>query len=180
MVYQSHVARQTDPAVYRRHFIGHAARLRRINEIDSRLSELVRILSDAERDYAWIEQTLKSINTSLPQAARLPELMESAVRAPFAQEQIDSCRRQLAGIDRNEIAALETEHAGVAESIKDREAALMAFSTAVGQLTERIKQLGIDFSGAQQSLRSAAEAFNELLASVDSEFQKSGLVVQPR
>ena len=40
MVYQNHVARQTPPEVFRRHYIGEAARVRRREEIARRLAEL--------------------------------------------------------------------------------------------------------------------------------------------
>ena len=46
MVYQNHVARQTPPEVFRRHYIGEAARARRREEIGRRLAELSQAFVD--------------------------------------------------------------------------------------------------------------------------------------
>ena len=109
MVYQNHVARQTPRHVYTRHFIGSAARLRRRDEIDRRLGELAAAYVHKAEQLAWLNEAETACGRARTAAARLPDLLGSAGRVTELRGREATLARQLDGIDRRSVEALQTE-----------------------------------------------------------------------
>ncbi|MCC7385223.1 MAG: hypothetical protein IT384_25470 [Deltaproteobacteria bacterium] len=106
MVYRNYVARQTPRHVYSRHFIGSAARLRRLKEVIERLAELSELVVGAARDLEWLERTRALVDRARVDAARLPDLVKSASSRPQLELQIARIEAQRGRLDRNDIAEL--------------------------------------------------------------------------
>ncbi len=109
MVYQNHVARQTPPHVYARHFIGAAARARRRDEIDRRLGELAETFVRKASQLEWLKSAARACSEARTAAARLPALLGSAALVTELRGREETLVRQLAGIDRGSIKSLEDE-----------------------------------------------------------------------
>lgn len=107
MVYRNFVARQADPKTYARHFLGAAARQRRIEEVRSRIAALAEEIGRTVADTEWIRETLAALGAALRNAARLPDLVERAAALPGVRANITKLSEQRARVDRKEIAALE-------------------------------------------------------------------------
>lgn len=126
MVYQNHVARQTAPEVFRRHYIGQAARLRRLEELDRRLAELSETVVALAPAVAWLKQAETAVTRAAQQAVLLPELVQAAERLPELQKRLEALDRACQRVDRREIEALEAEkreleaeRIGLQEAIKE-------------------------------------------------------------
>jgi energy-coupling factor transporter ATP-binding protein EcfA2 len=127
MVYQNHVARQTPPDVYRRHWIGQAARIERIDEIDRRLAELSALVVELAPAVQWLKTAETATTRAAQQAVLLPELVAVAERLPELAKRIETLDRALERVDQRQIDALERERARLdaerqhnAEEIKEQ------------------------------------------------------------
>lgn len=125
MVYQNHVARQTPPEVFRRHYVGQAARLRRLEEIDRRLAALSEEIVELAPAAEWLKKADTHVMRAAQQAVLLPDLVETADRLPELRRRLSVLERAIERVDRREIEALEeerrrldTERRDVAEAIK--------------------------------------------------------------
>ncbi|TMQ52396.1 MAG: hypothetical protein E6K74_12345 [Candidatus Eisenbacteria bacterium] len=109
MVYQNHVARQTHPDVFRRHYIGDAARVRRREEIARRLTELSQLVVDTARTIEWLQAIAVGCRRAALEAAELPAVIETAQRLGDLKARAAALQRQLDRIDRKELDQLERE-----------------------------------------------------------------------
>jgi uncharacterized protein YPO0396 len=168
MVYQNHTARQADPKAYSQHLIGQAARLRRMDEIDRRLSELVTILTDANRDISWLAKAIEHCRQSLGEVRRLPDLIDSAAEAAFLSQRAESLRVQLSGIDTSELATLEKERRSIDDQIRKTKENIVAFSQRRGELSTSIKQFQSQLAEATAKVQLAGAALEALRAEAES------------
>ncbi len=107
MFYQSYVARQISRDIYRRAYIGSAARVRRREEILSRRGE---VAEQFERRAAWLDLLTKLVahlTESRIDLRRLPSLTEQARNLPNLQGDLQRLHKQLGNINRREIEELE-------------------------------------------------------------------------
>src|SRR5262249_36528508 len=107
MVYQGHVARQTRPEVFRRHYIGEAARRRRIEEIASRLSTLHQQAVSVAGYLGWLNGAVSLLDRARAEARRLPDLVTRAEGLAGLKLQAKRLVEQKEKIDRSEIRELE-------------------------------------------------------------------------
>ncbi len=115
MVYKGHVARQTPREVYSRHYIGEAARLRRLDEIATRLAELHALyIAGAER-IGWCDDAIRLLDRARAEARRLPDLIDRSKGLPAFRLQVKRLLEQKQKIDRNEIRELERARDAVSE-----------------------------------------------------------------
>ncbi len=109
MVFQGHVARQTRREVYARHYIGRAAIARRIDDIERRLGEVSERMIRSAEALSWLIESEKLAQSALGEAKRLPDMVEESRQIPNLEGEVSVLARRLAGVDRSEIAHLETE-----------------------------------------------------------------------
>jgi uncharacterized protein YPO0396 len=173
MVYQNHVARQTPAEVYRRHYIGQAAQLRRIDEIDARVAELAEGIVSAAPHGEWLRRSETAVTRAAQQALLLPELVAAAERLPELGQRLALVERALGRVDRRALDELEAERARlegerqrVADGIRHGAAAVAAHQKDV----ERWDQEGAE---AQTALGRAQGILDETFAAVDAERRAS-------
>lgn len=109
MFYQSYVARQISRDIYKRAYIGSAARVRRREEIVRRLGE---IAEQFEQQAMWLELLTKLVarlTESRVDLNRLPSLTEQARDIPNLQGDLQRLHKQLGSINRREIEELDCE-----------------------------------------------------------------------
>jgi uncharacterized protein YPO0396 len=142
MVYQNHVARQTPPEVFRRHYIGEAARARRREEIARRLAELSQSVLDLGRAIQWLEGAAAACRKATAEAGELPRLVETAQRLADLRARAVLLERQLDRIDRKEVEQLQREReAAEAEAARlDRERG--AIQVNLGGCARELEHLG--------------------------------------
>ncbi|GAC1459262.1 MAG: hypothetical protein PVSMB1_09210 [Gemmatimonadaceae bacterium] len=161
MVYQGFVARQTGPEVFARHYIGQAARVRRIDEIDRRLGELSLWIVAMARDVEWLKSASARIGKARLDAIELPRLVEEAQRRPDLIEQARVLKRQLDGINRDQIAGLEADLKDVKETLKGVDEERDGLIKRSGECTSKLEEL----SSALESARAVhTAALGELAA----------------
>jgi len=156
MVYRNHVARQTPPEVYRRHYIGEAARVRRLDEIDRRLRELSQEVVELGTDIAWLGKTVTSCTKARSDAVLLPGLVEQAAALADLTLRVALLQRQLQRIDRSELDKLEVELVAVKEQRSALETRARAISEEQGRLKTEIAGFA-QASRTAQAERLAAE-----------------------
>lgn len=108
MVYRNHVARQTPREVFSRHFIGEAARQRRLSEIATRLGELHQEVLIVAKHLKWLDSTVAVLDHARAEVRRLPDLILRAENLQWLKLQAKRLTDQKAKIDRREIQTLES------------------------------------------------------------------------
>ena len=107
MVYRNHVARQTPRDVFSRHYIGEAARRRRLEEIATRLGELHERVVLAAGQIEWLGRVVKLLDSARAEVRRLPDLVERAEGVVNFRLQVVRLAETKAKIDRSGIRELE-------------------------------------------------------------------------
>lgn len=164
MVYQNHVARQTPPEVYRRHYIGEAARARRREEIGQRLAELSQAVVGLGRAIQWLEEAAAACRKATAEAVELPRLVEAAQRLADLRARAVVLQRQLDRIDRKEVEQLQREReAAEAEGGRlDRERG--AIQLRLGACARDLEHLGDERARAAVAEQAAAAQLEAVFA----------------
>lgn len=161
MVYQNHVARQTPLEVFRRHYVGEAARLRRQEEIGRRLGELSAAVVDLARAVQWLRNAAGACRRALGEAVELPRLVEAAQRLPDLRARAALLQRQLDRIDRREVEHLQRERDAA-------DAELQRLDRERGDLRERVGACARDLEHAGAERARAALAGQEARTRLDA------------
>jgi uncharacterized protein YPO0396 len=109
MVYRNHVARQTPPEVFRRHYIGAAAQARRSEEIHERLGELAAELVVLGDDLAWVAKAVDQCKDAVRGVQSLSGHIEHANKLKDLRFQEVATERLLQHLDRREVDRLDAE-----------------------------------------------------------------------
>jgi uncharacterized protein YPO0396 len=169
MVYQNGVARQTFPEAFARHFIGNAARSRRLEEIARRLAALSEAVIALARDMTWLDGAATACRAAGGEAGELPRLVDQALRLPDLRARAALLQRQLERIDRKELAALQQELAPVNAEIRALDERRIALSTELGVLADEARRLVDELADATRVAATATQALAETFASLDPE-----------
>ena len=169
MVYQNGVARQTSPAVYGEHYIGEAARLRRLHEIALRLAELSQAVIDLARDVGWLDDAAAACQKALVEVRELPRLVEEALRLPDLRARAALLQRQLDRIDRKEVAALQEELEAVKAEAARLDVARSTLNHALGQLDGEAARLADEHGRTEHAVTEAEHAVADAFASMEPE-----------
>jgi uncharacterized protein YPO0396 len=169
MVYQNGVARQTAPDVYGRHYVGEAARVRRLEEIARRLAELSQAVIDLARDVTWLDGAAAACRKALGEAGELPRLVEQALRLPDLRARAALLQRQLERIDRKEVAALQREAAAVKADRDGLDGRRIALNRELAQREDEARRLEVERGDAQRAAAAAGQALAETFAALDAE-----------
>jgi uncharacterized protein YPO0396 len=168
MVYQGYVARQTPPDVFRRHYIGEAARVRRLEEIGRRLAELSQLVIDLARDIEWLDRASSVSTRARNEVVELSSLVERAQRLHDLKRRAGLLEIELLRIDRKEIEKLQNERKAVEEEKVKLDSKRKETVDQIGRQENESERLGRDRSEAQGKLAAAAAAmegaFGELSA----------------
>lgn len=155
MVYRSHVARQTSREVFAKHYIGEAARTRRLAEIALRLAELSALIADAGRDHAWLGDADNIVDRARLGAAQLPRLVADAAglaRLRAERKRLEVQRQQ---IDLREVEALQRQLESLRAQRSATDTEKETLSRREGELEERLKGLAGAIADAVALARSA-------------------------
>jgi uncharacterized protein YPO0396 len=164
MVYQNHVASQTNPRVYQRQFIGQSARVRRLDQIDRRLAEIVDILGSLDRDMTWLDRAATTASRAVAQAARLPDLVETAAQLLYLRAQVERLERQLASLDTKEIDALNDERVRIDKVLTDLHDRRLDLSSRAGSVDTAYNHLLEEERLAQAALSEISDRVTTDLA----------------
>ncbi len=107
MVYRNHVARQTAPEVFSRHYIGRAAKQRRLEEISTRLGDLHDLIVAAADHIAWLDRAIRTLDRARTETRRLPDLVDRAKDLLWLEKQTKRLATQKERFDRKEFEAIE-------------------------------------------------------------------------
>jgi uncharacterized protein YPO0396 len=169
MVYQNGVARQTFPEAFARHYIGEAARARRLEEIGRRLAELSQSVIDLARDVTWLDGAATACRKAFAEAGELPRLVDQALRLPDLRARAALLQRQLERIDRKEVAALQRELETVKAESRSLDGRRMALNTELGELIADARRLAGERTEAERATAAATQALSETFSSLDPE-----------
>lgn len=169
MVYQNGVARQTAPEVFGRHYIGEAARARRLEEIARRLAELSQAVIDLARDVTWLDGAARACRKALAEAAELPRLVDQALRLPDLRARAALLQRQLERIDRKEVAALQRELETVKVESRQLDDRRIALNRELAQLEAEARRLAAEREDAARATAAATRALDEAFAALEPE-----------
>ncbi len=167
MVYQNHVARQTPAEVYRRHYVGEAARIRRREEIGQRLAELSQVVIDLAGRIEWVKATAVACRKGAAEAVELPRLVETAQRLPDLRARAVLLQRQLDRIDRREVEQLQRER-------ETAETELSRLDGERGRLQQRLGAGARELEHLAQERDRAAHAQQSAVARLDDVFPSPG------
>lgn len=143
MLYQGYVARQIPREVYKRAYIGAAARIRRREEVVQRLDELHKQFT---RQAAWLElltRVVARLTESRDDLKQLPRSVELARGILNLQGDLNRLHKQYMSINRQEIVQLETE--------------LNELRTLIGKLRADLDQWGAQSVRSEERIRAQAE-----------------------
>jgi len=149
MVYRGHVARQTPREIFTRHYIGEAARIRRLHEIGARLADLSSQMVSAVGSIKWLDPTMRLLDNARADARRLSDLVARAEGLATLNLRVRRLAEQKGKIDRGAIQDLERE----------RDAITKGQDALASERDEVQKQLGSaektvsDLSGQLESVR---------------------------
>ena len=163
MVYQGYVARQIPREVYRRHYIGAAARIRRREEIVRRLDELRNTLLDRAASHALLTKIVARMTEARVDLRSLRAQLDEAQSIPNLKGDVDSLEKQLASISRREIQKLETELQQTKEELKELQKNLQASKVKLGVTEARIKEKEKAREKAQSGFADAQNQLHEKL-----------------
>jgi len=167
MVYRNHVARQTPREVFSRHYIGEAARRRRLDEIASRLADLHAQLVAAAGQIAWLDGTVRLLDRARAEARRLPDLVARAEGLVGLRLQARRLAEQKERIDRSEIQGLEhardeaTRRRHVLEAERDEvQRRIGDAERGASDLAVQVEEAGAGVGRAEEALQAFAAALD--------------------
>jgi uncharacterized protein YPO0396 len=167
MVYRNHVARQTAREVYSRHFIGEAARLRRLDEIAGRLAELHDYILRAAGEGQWLDKAIGVVDEARTAAVRLPQLIENAEGLAGFKLQAVRLAAQKDKIDRSEIRLLENDlHTTVQGRLK-LQAERSDLDGKIGAAENEITHRSDVLTSSEKQAAEAARILNEFASGCD-------------
>lgn len=167
MVYRNHVARQTAREIFSRHYIGEAARRRRIEEIADRLAELHSRIVESAADIEWLDAAVRLLDRARAEARRLPDLIARAEGLAGLRLQAKRLETQKAKIDRSGIHALEGAREDVETRRRSLEQTREQILTSMGKAEELIKQLSTDLEDARRNGTHAQELLDTFASALD-------------
>lgn len=141
MVYSNHAAKQTVPDAYARHFIGEAAKRRRLTEIGKRLGVLSAESVSLGDDRKWLLGAIQLSEAARSGAMQLASFAESASRVPFLKKEVLSLRQKLEQIDRSDIRKLESVRESVRQEKQAKTAEQVTVAGEIGAAGQEKKQI---------------------------------------
>lgn len=168
MVYRNHVARQTPREIFSRHYIGEAARHRRLAEIASRLVELHEHVVSIGRHLQWLESGVARLDEARVQLRRLPDLISRSESLQWLKLQARRLEDQKAKIDRKEIEALETNRDLVIASRADLSSQHSDVDEKIGRAKGDIERTGGEIEEGKRVSSAAWKALIQFCDSLDS------------
>lgn len=169
MVYQNSVARQTSPEVFGRHYIGAAARARRLDEIARRLAELAQAVIDLARDVTWLERASGACRKAVAEASELPRLVEESERLRDLRPRVVLLERQLERIDRTEWKSLQVELDGVRAERTTLERRRSDLDREIGGCLRDVAHLAEQRNVAERERQAAGGALEAAFGDADAE-----------
>jgi uncharacterized protein YPO0396 len=173
MVYRNHVARQTPRETYSRHYIGEAARQRRLEEIAGRLAELHRDVVQIAAHYKFLERVVPLLDQARAEARRLPDLIGKAGSLEWLKLQLRRLGEQKNKIDRSQIHELEDNRA---EGLK-RQAVLVEEQQKIehdsGKLEAKIEQGENELETKKDERRGRENALRDFTEKRDEQLRQS-------
>jgi uncharacterized protein YPO0396 len=169
MVYQNHVARQTPPEVFRRHYIGEAARLRRREEIARRLAELADTVIALARAIEWLEGAARACRKAAAEAVELPRLLEMAERLGDLRGRAHYLQRQLDRIDRREVEELQRQREATDGELASLDRERARLHGDLGGAAREAERLAAERTGAGQAREEAASRLDTLVPAAEAE-----------
>ncbi len=167
MVYRNHVARQTAPEVYRRHYIGERARTRRMEEIDRRLAVISEAVVSLAADIDWLAGAVDACSRARNSAALLPQLVDEAESLRDLEHRVLLLRRQIERVDRSEFEKLDVELREVKADIASIEAKAKVIDEESGALRTRLESLVGEIEQSGAMLQAASAALDAAAAEAD-------------
>ncbi len=167
MVYKGHVARQTPPQVYRQHFIGEAARVRRMEEIDRRLAELSAMVVGLAGDIEWLGKTAAACSKARNEAALLQGCVEKALSLPDLEKRATILAKQLERMDRSGIEKLSLELGAVKTELASLEGKLRELHGEIGRQEEKLANFTAERKRFTEELIAAQAALDETFLEAD-------------
>ncbi len=119
MVYSGHVARQVHRDVYAQHYLGQAAKARRMAQLAAKLQEMADEVGRYATDIDLVQGVRKVAVRVRDDVPHLRETLALAQSYDDVAQKLSSVLRQLAAVDRTEISALEIEKADLDRKIGD-------------------------------------------------------------
>lgn len=168
MVYRNHVARQTPRDVFSRHYIGGAARQRRLSEIATRLAELHGQIVDAARLVEWLDGSIRQLDRARAEARRLPDLVSRAEGLLGLKLQAQRLADQKEKIDRSEIQSLEAARDAASKRRESLEAERDDVQRRTGDAERGVKELSSQIVDAQGGVDRAEDALQSFASAVDA------------
>ena len=168
MVYRNHVARQTPREVFARHYIGEAARQRRIEEIASRLAALHGQIVSVAGQLEWLSLAVRSLDRARAEVRRLPDLVNRAAGLAGLRLEIGRLAGQKGKIDRSEIRELEQEQEAVAKQRNVLGFERDEVQKQIGDAERVISDSSIQLEDAHSGLGRARMALQEFANSLDA------------
>ena len=169
MVYSNHVARQTARRIYERHYIGVAARQRRLEEIALRQADLSAAFVVGDADQRWVNKAFSRSQAARTTTTRLPDLLELAQQRPHLEEAITALERQLDSIDKREVEALQAERHRILQDLaallgeRDRQ------RDRVQELTTTLTHLAADEARVAADAADARRLLDETFPGLEAE-----------
>jgi uncharacterized protein YPO0396 len=163
MVYQHGVARQTAPEVFRRHYIGEAARVRRLDEIARRLADLSDEVIGLARDVDWLERAAAACRKAMAEVTELPRLVDEAERLADLRARVVLLQRQLDRVDRCEIAGLEQDLERVRAESRRLDEARVRLHGERAVLEDEVQRRSTEREVASRARDAATEALRDFV-----------------
>lgn len=171
MVYRGHVARQTQLAVFSRHFIGEAARLRRLDDIAKRLTELHGVMSTAGAATEFLTGVVRMLDRARAEGRRLPDLVSRAEGLDRLRSELDRLAVQRGLIDRSSLTALQGTLEDLLRKRGERETERDRVNTVIGDRQRAVQELTKAAREAAEASARAAEGLAVFLASREPDVQ---------
>lgn len=173
MVYQSHVARQTRREVFSRHYIGEAARRRRIEEIVSRLGALHQQAVSVAGYLDWLNAAVSLLDRARAEARRLPDLVTRAEGLAGLKLQAKRLAEQKEKIDRSEIRGLEHQRDEVVKHRNTLGVERDKIQRSIGDAERVLNDSSDQLEVARRGFGSAQATLQEFADSLDSRLCES-------
>jgi uncharacterized protein YPO0396 len=173
MIYRNHVARQTARDIFSRHYIGEAARRRRLEEIVGRLAELHQDASQIAAHCTFLKELVPLLDEARAEARRLPDLIEKAESLEWLKLQVRRLEEQKNKIDRSQIKDLEDSRA---EGLKRQDVLVdeqKKIEHRSGKLEEKIEQGEKDLEARKNERSSHEKALSDFSEQRDEQLRQS-------